>query len=303
MSVPTLALHFGALGDFVLSWPALGRLAEAAGPEGLSLVGQPAWGRLLLPAARVRDRESAALVGMFVPQPDPRLDPWLAGFGRAVVFARRPDPVLLAHLARAGVDQVWAIPTQPQPGMIQHASQVQLAALLELGLTGDAPPLAPRLVRPARVGPAILAPGSGGKAKRLAPELVGGLARRLAERHGAALVVLGPAEEPAYRQAVAAELAGSGAEVLADLEIGELARALAAAPFYIGPDSGVSHLAAALGAPCLVGFGPSDPRVWAPRGPRVRVVGMAKLAEMARRHGRTRVEGEVGPSAKPRALP
>lgn len=282
MSPPTLALHFGALGDFVLSWPALGLLAEAAGPAGLCLVGQPAWGRLVLPAAKVHDRESARLVGLFSPEPDPGLDPWLAGFGRAVVFARRPDPVLLGHLARAGVGQVWAIPTQPPPEVIQHASQVQLAALAELGLTGEAPPLAPRLARPSQPGPAMLAPGSGGRAKRLTPELAGGLARRLVERHGAARVVLGPAEEPAYRQAIAEGLVGSGAEVLADPEIGELARALAAAPLYIGPDSGVSHLAAALGAPCLVGFGPSDARVWAPSGARARVVGMAELAEMAR---------------------
>lgn len=281
-SVPTLALHFGALGDFVLSWPALGRLAAAAGPEGLVLVGQPAWGGLVLPAAKVRDRESAALVGLFQPQPDPRLDPWLAGFARAVVFARRPDQVLLAHLTQAGVGQVWTAPTQPEPGVIQHAALVQLAALAARGLTGPAPPLAPRLARPERSGPAVLAPGSGGQAKRLAPALAGGLARWLRERHGAVLVVLGPAEEPAYRRAIAAEVAGSGAQVLADPALGELATILAAAPRYVGPDSGVSHLAAALGAPCLVGFGPSDPRIWAPRGPRARVCRLDELAAMAR---------------------
>lgn len=281
MGVPTLALHFGALGDFVLSWPALGLLAHAAGPAGLVLVGQPAWGRLVLPAARVRDRESASLAGLFSPEPDPGLDPWLAGFARAVVFARRPDPVLLAHLTRAGVERVWAVPTQPGPGDTTHASRVQVQALAELGLANDAPPLAPRLVRPVPPGPAVLAPGSGGRAKRLEPELAHHLARRLVERHGAARVVLGPAEEPAYRQAIAAGLAGGGVEFVADPQIGELAEMLAAAPLYIGPDSGVSHLAAALGAPCLVGFGPSDPRIWAPLGPRVRVVGMAELAALA----------------------
>lgn len=282
MSIPTLVLHFGALGDFVLSWPALGRLAVAAGPEGLGLVGQPAWGQMVLPAAKVRDRESAALVGLFQPDPDPRLDPWLAGFGRAVVFARRPDPMLLAHLAQAGVGQVWAVPTQPEPGVVRHASQVQLDALEYRGLIGPAPPLAPRLARPERTGPAVLAPGSGGLAKRLAPAPAGGLARWLRERHGAVLVVLGPAEEPAYRRAIAAEVAGSGAEVLVDPEISELAKVLAAAPQYVGPDSGVSHLAAALGAPCLVGFGPSDPRIWAPCGPQVRVCRLDELEEMNR---------------------
>jgi ADP-heptose:LPS heptosyltransferase len=41
---------------------------------------------------------------------------------------------------------------------------------------------------------------------------------------------------------------------------------------FIGHDSGVSHLAASWGAPTLALFGPTDPAVWAPVGPRVRVV-------------------------------
>jgi len=45
-----------------------------------------------------------------------------------------------------------------------------------------------------------------------------------------------------------------------------LARWLAAASVYIGNDSGISHLAAACGAPVIALFGPTDPRVWAPRG-------------------------------------
>lgn len=52
----------------------------------------------------------------------------------------------------------------------------------------------------------------------------------------------------------------------------ELARSLAGARLYIGNDSGVSHLAAAVGCPTVVLFGPTDPRVWAPRGGHVTVV-------------------------------
>ena len=44
------------------------------------------------------------------------------------------------------------------------------------------------------------------------------------------------------------------------------ARWLAAARVYVGNDSGISHLAAACGVPCVVLFGPTDPRIWAPRG-------------------------------------
>jgi heptosyltransferase-3 len=49
----------------------------------------------------------------------------------------------------------------------------------------------------------------------------------------------------------------------------ELSCWLARAQIYIGNDSGISHLAAAVGTPAIVLFGPTDPKVWAPRGSRV----------------------------------
>jgi heptosyltransferase III len=61
-----------------------------------------------------------------------------------------------------------------------------------------------------------------------------------------------------------------GAERFDDLY--ELARWLASARVYIGNDSGITHLAAAVGTPVVAIFGPTDPTVWAPRGERVSVV-------------------------------
>jgi ADP-heptose:LPS heptosyltransferase len=52
----------------------------------------------------------------------------------------------------------------------------------------------------------------------------------------------------------------------------DLACWLAGAKLYVGNDSGITHLAAAAGCPVLAIFGPTDPAVWAPRGPHVRVV-------------------------------
>jgi len=52
----------------------------------------------------------------------------------------------------------------------------------------------------------------------------------------------------------------------------ELAGWLRSARVYVGNDSGITHLAAAAGAPVVAIFGPTDPEVWAPRGDRVRVV-------------------------------
>jgi ADP-heptose:LPS heptosyltransferase len=50
----------------------------------------------------------------------------------------------------------------------------------------------------------------------------------------------------------------------------ELAEWMAGARLYIGNDSGITHLAAAVGTPVIAIFGPSDPRIWAP--PRAKVL-------------------------------
>jgi ADP-heptose:LPS heptosyltransferase len=53
----------------------------------------------------------------------------------------------------------------------------------------------------------------------------------------------------------------------------ELARHLSAARIFVGNDSGISHLAAAVRTPCFTVFRASDPAVWAPRGPAIWVTG------------------------------
>lgn len=52
----------------------------------------------------------------------------------------------------------------------------------------------------------------------------------------------------------------------------QLGRWIAGAALYIGNDSGITHLAAAVGPPLLALFGPTDPALWGPRGDRVRMV-------------------------------
>lgn len=52
----------------------------------------------------------------------------------------------------------------------------------------------------------------------------------------------------------------------------ELAGWIAGARVYIGNDSGITHLAAAAGAPVVAIFGPTDPAIWGPRGAAVRII-------------------------------
>lgn len=52
----------------------------------------------------------------------------------------------------------------------------------------------------------------------------------------------------------------------------DLAGWLAGAQVYVGNDSGITHLAAAVGTPVVALFGPTDPHVWEPRGDLVRIL-------------------------------
>jgi len=60
-----------------------------------------------------------------------------------------------------------------------------------------------------------------------------------------------------------------------------LGSCLAGAALYVGNDSGITHLAAAVGTPVVAIFGPTNPAVWAPRGERVSVVIGASLDEIS----------------------
>ena len=55
--------------------------------------------------------------------------------------------------------------------------------------------------------------------------------------------------------------------------LADVARLFANACGVIANDSGIAHLAAGLGVPTVAIFGPTDPAVWRPRGPNVRVCG------------------------------
>ena len=63
--------------------------------------------------------------------------------------------------------------------------------------------------------------------------------------------------------------------------LAELACWLAGARLYIGNDSGITHLAAAVGTPVLALFGPTDPAIWCPAGAHVRWMRFAPPEEAA----------------------
>jgi ADP-heptose:LPS heptosyltransferase len=67
------------------------------------------------------------------------------------------------------------------------------------------------------------------------------------------------------------QIAGAASAPLFE-DLYELASWIARARLYVGNDSGITHLAAAAGTRVLALYGPTDPAIWAPRGPNVRVI-------------------------------
>ena len=75
-------------------------------------------------------------------------------------------------------------------------------------------------------------------------------------------------EGPAERGTLGPLASLDSAVVLREPDLRTLGTLLARAGLYVGNDSGITHLAAAWGAPTLALFGPTDPAVWAPVGER-----------------------------------
>ena len=118
----------------------------------------------------------------------------------------------------------------------------------------------------------VVAPGSGHPAKNWPLNHYYALTRALTWEQGLKIGWLaGPAE--AALLPVLSGLAGAyGHVLLANLPLTRVAVVISRCRLFLGGDSGLTHLAAALGVPVLALFGPTDPRVWAPPGTRVRVL-------------------------------
>jgi len=289
-----LVYHAGALGDFVLSLPAIYRVVQACPGHAWHL-----WG----------DRDRLALVPGFQPAP-----PSLVRYGHTL-WGDVPAPEALtalddfrAILAFGGAAPPgWVAPPGPQlirvasfppangPWVPAHqASQIDAQGVPRL----KTPWLAAwcEKVLPARAATEIvLHPGSGNPRKNAPAALWIEVLAELRQETGRPLrLVLGPAEvDRGGWQALASSVDG----VTSCESLGALLQILARAALFLGNDSGASHLAATLGVPSLVLFGPSNPRQWRPLGSRVRVLEAARTHELREtgngdsRAGRTEWDG------------
>ena len=187
----------------------------------------------------------------------------------APALAGIPERVGFVGEARFGLLNRWRWGERALPRMIDKKASLALPA----GAARPSEWPAPQLRVPADeidrwrqahglgTGPAVaLAPGAVGSSKRWTSYAEA--ARMLAERGIDSWVVGGPGEK-----AVAAEIVATGGSRVRDLTGTDLRNgilAMAAATVAISNDSGLLHVAAAIGTPTLGIFGPTSPYHWAP---------------------------------------
>lgn len=101
------------------------------------------------------------------------------------------------------------------------------------------------------------------------------LARTLTERGLRPVLTGGPSDVDLCVQ-IANDIADLKPVMLAGrLDIMTSAAVIEQASLYVGADTGISHLAAAVGTPSIVIFGPTNPLRYAPRGDRVKILSAA----------------------------
>ncbi len=254
----TLVVHLGGIGDFLLVCPTLPALGEGGTVE---LVGRRE--RLNLAVAgnlarAVHDADAVDLHTLFS-EPSERLRSFLARFERVVAWVRDEGGVESA-LRGCGITDVQVFPGLPPEDWTRHATEYYLDSL---GLAA-VPPLCLAIPPGETPYDVVIHPGSGGQRKNWPTGLFFELADALEVRGRCVTWCLGPAEEELRLP--------NGASVLREHSLAALAGELAAARVYVGNDSGVTHLAAAAGCSTIAIFGPTEPRIWAPRGDHVTVV-------------------------------
>jgi heptosyltransferase-2 len=110
-----------------------------------------------------------------------------------------------------------------------------------------------------------LHPGSGSRTKNWTAANWHELAKKiLAAYPQAQLAIIGGEADQAELESLASLRRNDRVEFWENLSLPALARKLGAVSGYLGHDTGISHLAAVLGVPSLLLFGPTDPAVWAP---------------------------------------
>jgi heptosyltransferase-2 len=216
------------------------------------------------------------------------LAPWLAGIPLRTGFvgemrygllndARYGEgklPRMIDRMGTLALPPGTASPQEwPMPELVVPDQEVD-AWRKQRGLAADGRPVV------------TLSPGAVGTGKAWPAGHYAELARALTADGASVWVLGGPSEQP-----LAAEIAAAGGAQVRDLTGGDLRNAIianAAADVTVTNDSGLMHVAAALGTPTVAIFGPTSPWHWKPLNPLAAIIeppGDKEAATRARSEG------------------
>jgi ADP-heptose:LPS heptosyltransferase len=272
-----LAYRALGLGDLLTGLPALRGLRDAFSAYRLVLA-TPGW---LAPLAR----HSGCVDGVVDCAPLRPLPPSLGAPDIAAnLHGRGPQSHRVVLAVRPRRTIAFACPeidsTKGWPRWRAHEHEVArwCRLLEESGITADPTRLdlaAPDLSADRRLwGATIVHPGAAANARRWPPDRWASVARRERES-GRTVVVTGSRAELGLAHEVARS-AGLAAEsvVAGRTDVMQLAALVAHAGRIVCGDTGIAHLATALGTPSLVLFGPTPPSLWGPPSERPRHISL-----------------------------
>ncbi len=267
----------GDIGEFVLTCPVFAALRGQFPAIGIEVLGYPRIAQVAKAAGlvdEVRSIESRAAAGFFARGAP--LDPDLAGyFARfSVIFSYLYDPDchFQANVLKVSTAQFIAGPARPSEGQSTHAADAFLKPLERLAIFGA--PATPRLRFPgrgaAREGAWIAVhPGAGNLARTWPDSRWRALLQSIIAKTSYRLLLVGGDSENRALSGLAQALPPERVAVLDNPGLAELGMELAGCHAFIGHDSGISHLAAATGLPCVTVWGTANAAVWQPLGQNV----------------------------------
>jgi ADP-heptose:LPS heptosyltransferase len=276
--MPNLSIvyHTGGLGDFITAFPAISAWNSRNKGFRKILLGKPSYGILGIhagPFDEVWDAESAAFSWLYSPEmliPESAIKKFLQ-IASALLFASHDSPVV-ARFRDWGTKHLLFQDPFPQQRIHISAYHLSLVKKDSRTIRSKGYPVVPhpgfknkadRLLD--GIGRFIaIHPGSGSGIKNWPVKKFEALAGMIREKGFHIVWVAGPAEE---------DMSSPSTDmVIRNAALPLLVHIFARSCLYVGNDSGISHLAAACGAPSVVLFGPSDPVVWKPLGKKVNIV-------------------------------
>ncbi len=289
-----LVIHQGALGDFILALPALETLRKAFPHAKSAIMGYPRILELVekrFYAEEILSIDQKGMATFFVREGslDFTLSQFFNTFDLIVVFGKDGEGAVIKNMRRVCQGRILHINSFPPWDEKVHLTDHLLKQFAQHGF--PASELNPKLhleesdrewardfwkskgvSMEERSKVIVLHPGSGSKKKVWPLERFLNLAHTLQGHLGSKiLIVLGPAEGPEAQEAFEG-MRSTEFILVKGLRLLQLASVMEGCWFFIGNDSGISHMAAALGLPTIVIFGPTDQSVWSPRGEKTFVV-------------------------------